>query len=259
MIPEGNSNTYTRNSADFKTALGISLIAHFILLCVILLQFFIFKRPYIDLSQAISIDVGTIAESNRLPPKSIVPAEEPPELPPKTEKAPEKTVKEKPSTHSDKPEEIDLKKSKNKQKNALKELKKLSAIEKIKEDVKKNALKQNLAELAKGKRHIITAGTPLSGLSKLEANAYLAALDKSIKLNWTLPQWLMNKPLKARALVKISPTGALLEKQIVDSSGNSSYDSQCLEAIDKALPFPKVPEKLSEKFRTEGIIVGFPE
>jgi TonB family protein len=259
LITEKDSEIILNNTNEFKKALGVSFIAHFALLCAFLIQFFVFKSSYIDLTQAINVNIGNVVESDRLPPKVVTPAEEAAELPQKTEKEFEKITKDKPIQNLPKPEEIDLKKSKKNQKNALKELKKISAIEKIKNDLKKNALKQNLVALARSNKHIIAAGAPLTGLAKLEANSYLVAIDKSIKLNWTLPQWLINKPLKARVHIRISPTGALLEKQIVDSSGNSGYDSQCLEAIDKALPFPKVPEKLIEKFRTEGVIVGFPE
>ena len=154
--------------------------------------------------------------------------------------------------------DISLNKSKIRQKEALNKLKKLSALEQIKQDLKKESAAKP-AKLAISKPRVIAAGTALTGLDKIDANAYLSQVDKSIKGAWSLPQWLLNKPLKAQVLVKFNTDGNIISTKIISSSGNSSYDDYCLQAVVKAAPFPKVPDKLSEKFSLDGVVVGFPE
>ena len=69
----------------------------------------------------------------------------------------------------------------------------------------------------------------------------------------------MNKPFKAQVHVKFDTTGKILSRVILRSSGEPAYDEQCLEAVDRAAPFPVVPEKFSEKFKVDGVVIGFPE
>ena len=155
-------------------------------------------------------------------------------------------------------EETNLAKVKSKQKLALEKIKKLSALEKIREQVTKEAASKATGK-AKAKSRTIAAGTALTGLDKIDASQYLLLLDYNIKQVWTLPQWLMNKNLQAQVLVKFTTSGQILSTQVVKSSGNATYDSYCMQAVTKASPFPKVPEKFSEKFSIDGLVIGFPE
>lgn len=208
-----------------------------------------FNEPSLDLSQAIQVDmVGlpdkttTPADLNKLPDKNT--------LPEKKETLPDKEIKK----EIVEPNSINLKKSKSKQKEAFEKLKKLSAIEKIKQEVKTEAVNKAIA-----KGRVVSAGTSLTGLDKLEANAYLQSLDQQVKKHWVLPQWLINKPLKARVHVRFDVSGKIISKVIMTSSGEPSYDDYCLQAVDQASPFPPVPEKFSEKFSVDGVVIGFPE
>jgi TonB family protein len=250
---------------DLKIGIGFSLALHVFIVGVFVIKFFFFSKPVIDLSQAISVSIGELAPDTKLPqkvlpaepeaaePEAAAPVEESsPDPKPKPEAMPKK--KEPPAV---KEKEISLSKAKQKQKDALSRLKKMSALDKIKQDLKTEATARPNAKPAKPR--IVAAGTALSGLDRLDANTYLAQVDQSIKNSWTLPQWLLNKPLKARVLVKISPAGGIISANIISSSGNASYDDYCLQAVNKAAPFPGVPDKLSEKFSVDGVVVGFPE
>ena len=106
---------------------------------------------------------------------------------------------------------------------------------------------------------MIAAGSQVSGLDKIEAASYIQQLDAGIKDAWTLPQWLVSKKLRAQVLVKFNVSGQIISTQITSSSGNSTYDNYCIQAVNKAAPFPKVPAKFAEKFSIDGIVVGFPE
>lgn len=245
-------------SDDLKLGIGFSLALHIFIVGVFVLKFFFFSKPVLDLSQAISVSIGEITPNSKLPEKAepMAPAAEPeaPSEPKaKLDELPKKTAPPAP-----KEKEISLSKAKQKQKDALARLKKLSAVDKIKQDLKNEAAARPVAKAA-AKPRIVAAGSALSGLDRLDANNYLAQLDQSIKNSWTLPQWLLKKPFKARLLVKINSSGGIISANVIAGSGNQSYDEYCLQAVNKAAPFPKVPDKLSEKFSVDGVVVGFPE
>lgn len=265
---------------DFKKSFGLSVAVHSLIFSLFFIKLVFFSEPMLDLSQAITVNVGDFKESNRLPPKVIeeappAPVAEEPTPEPQTEdptpKSEEKVSEKKPEPppvvkaketpkEKPKPNEVNLDKSKAKQKSALEKLKKLSALDKIKQDVQSEANKAKVANAIKNaKPRAVAAGSTLTGLDKLQASNYLQYVDKSIKQQWALPQWLMNKPLKARILVKFNAQGQIISTQVVSPSGNTSYDQYCINAIEKAAPFPQVPEKLTEKFSADGVVVGFPE
>ena len=247
---------------DLKMGIGFSLALHVFIVGVFVIKFFFFSKPVLDLSQAISVSIGELAPDSKLPQKVQPLAAEPEVVEPVEENAPEQKAKPEsmpkkvvPAVVKEK--EVSLSKAKQKQKDALARLKKMSAVEKIKQDLKSEA--SALPKSVPTKPRIVAAGTALSGLDRLDANTYLAQVDQSIKNSWTLPQWLLNKPLKARVLLKISQAGGVISLMVISSSGNTSYDDYCLQAVNKAAPFPGVPDKLSEKFSVDGVVVGFPE
>lgn len=254
---------------NFKSSVGLSLAVHSLILTVFLLKFLFFSEPLIDISQSIQVSLGDpkalLNENNKLPEKVQPVEEKTPEAPPVENKAKEKSVEKEVPAPPEKPkviekkqaaDEINLKKVKAQQKNALNKLKAMSAIDKIRQDVKK----ENLVKVKSGKvSHAIPAGSAMGGLDKLEALSYLQQVDQSIKQQWALPQWLINKPFKTRIVVKFNTLGKIISTQVISSSGNNSYDQYCLTAIEKAAPFPSVPEKFSQKFSVDGIVVGFPD
>ena len=250
---------------DFKRGFGISMFLHALVLAFFILKVTFFTEPLLDLSQAIRVDMVGMPDkmdANHLPPKIQEILKEKTVLPEK-EVEPEKVevkkekevVKEKPKVKEVKvdKEEIDLKKSKSKQKAAFDKLKKMDALEKIRQEVRNEAKAQPI------KGRVVSAGTALTGLDKIDANTYLQGLDQHVKQHWSLPQWLLNKPLKAQVLVKFDTAGKVLSRVIFRPSGEPAYDEQCLEAVDRANPFPAVPEKFSEKFKIDGVVIGFPE
>lgn len=254
---------------DFKKSFGLSLALHIAILSLFLVKFIFFSKPLIDLSQSINVSIGDFADHQKLPDKVESKQPEDSKLPPKTtEPAAEKPSIEKneviKTKESSKTDDLDLKKMKAKQKASLDKLKKTSALEKIKQDLKNDSIAKLKSQVKKSEKpvstsRIIAAGSALAGLDKLQANNYLEVIDQSIKQFWALPQWLISKPLKAQLLVKFNVQGQILSLKIISSSGNSSYDQYCIQAIEKAAPFPAVPEKLTEKFAIDGVVIGFPE
>ena len=242
---------------NFKKGIYFSFFVHVAIILFMVVKVSLFPSQEINFAEAIRVDMVGLPEkydSNSLPEK----IEEPKK--PEEKKLPEKVAEEKSKKVEEKkiPDTIKIDKAKNKQKEALDKLKKLSAIEKIKQDVKneENRKKEN-EKLIKGQ--VISKGTALTGLAKIQSNEYLSRLDQKIKTNWQLPQWLIGKPLKTKILLKIKPNGEIADRQIYQTSGNPTYDEYSLLAVDKSAPFPTVPEKFTEVFSEDGVIIGFPE
>lgn len=229
------------------------------------MKVFLFPEPLLDLSQAVRVDMVALPDPQALPekveeilkeptppPKEPVQEKpEPAEKPTPVEAKPEKKAAAKPEADA-----INIKKVKDKQKAALEKLKKQSAIDKIKEDLKKENEKKPTVVF---KGRVLSAGTVPTGLDKLQSENYLAQLDAHIKQHWTLPQWLIGKPFKARIHVKFDEQGKILFKKIVVSSGQPTYDEYCLKAIEDAEPFPAVPAKFAELYKVDGVQFAFPD
>jgi colicin import membrane protein len=223
----------------------------------------------IDYSAAIRVDMVAlpekISEQQQLPPKQedAKPETKPEPLPPKP--VHKEVVVEKPVKAPKKDvEAINLNKDKNKQKEALEKLKAMSAIEKMKEEVEKESKKvagvgNKKAAPVTVKGNILSPGTALTGLNRLQVDSYLSSLDQQIKQNWFLPEWLAKKPFRTQVRLKIDEKGRVLSREVVLSSGNSSYDDLALETIDKSAPFEPPPEKFVSIVAVNGLVIGFPE
>lgn len=238
----------SNSEENFKKNLGLSAVVHALIFSLFFLKLAFFNEPSLDLSQAIQVDM--VGLPDKPTPENTTALPEKNSLPEKKEPLPVKEVKK----EVVEPNVVNLNKAKSKQKAALEKLKKLSAIDKIKQEVKTEAVNKAII-----KGRVITAGTSLTGLDKLEANTYLLALDQQIKQQWVLPQWLIGKTLKTRVHVRFDASGKIISRVIMNSSGEPTYDDYCLQAVDKASPFPAVPEKFSEKFSVDGVVIGFPE
>ena len=243
---------------NFKNGLVISFGAHAVVILFMALKFIFFTPQIIDVSQAIRVDMVELpnkASENILPEKVQALLKSKPDVPtpPEPVSLPEPPAA--PKTEEKKSEPLNnLAKSKLKQKNALNKLKKISAIEKIKQDLKKETKSTTPI-----KGRILSAGTKIVGLDKLQSDEYLSQLDAQIKSHWNLPQWMIGKPFKATVWVRLDTAGTVISKKILSSSGNPTYDEYCLAAVDKASPFPRVPDKFSEVYKTDGVSFAFPE
>jgi len=250
--------------------------AHAILLVFLILKNVFFDMDTPDYQSAIRVDMVALPDKNPVqpaaeaPPPAAEPAKPAPEdvkaadekLPEKKPQIDEEAIK---LTEHKKTEELKKKKEEEKKrKEALDKIKKLSALESIKSSVESERIEKLVGQSESKakptyKGNVLNAGTELSGINKIQHENYVALLDRQIKENWTLPQWLVNKDLKAQALVKIDQNGIIIYNQIYKSSGNPNYDDIVKETIQKSGPFPKPPEKLSAILSERGVLIGFPE
>ncbi|MFP5518306.1 MAG: TonB family protein [Bdellovibrionia bacterium] len=253
----------------------VSFALHAFIVSVFTLKAVFFTETPIDFSSAIRVDI--VGLPDKLDPNTVLPPksdESKASTPPKSQ--PEESAANEPAPVTAKPaeakkelpkksekESINLEKTKAQQNAALNKLKALSALEKIKQDVQKEKSQTSgnsqTAENIVVKGNVINPGTSLTGLEKIQHESYLSDLDRHIKQNWSLPEWLAQQDLKAQVHVQIDKNGMLVAKKLLRSSGNSMYDDYAMETIEKSIPFPKPPEKFSAIMEVKGIIVGFPE
>ncbi|WP_413291966.1 TonB family protein [Bdellovibrio sp. HCB185ZH] len=251
-----------------------------------LVLFFIVKAAFftpesIDFTQAVRVDIVGLPDKldpANLSPKpeakeNAKPAEKKPEPTPVVEKPAEKKPEPKvetkpevklPTKTAKKDDGVNLEKVKSKQQDALEKLKAMAAIEKLKEEEAKKPAPaagtgKSTAGAAPIKGNQVSPGTALTGLSKLQHDTYGADLDRHIKQHWALPEWLAKRDLKAQARVYIDSRGNILDRKIIKSSGNPSYDEEVLATIDRSAPFPAPPEKFVSLVSVDGILIGFPE
>lgn len=260
-----------------------SLTAHVVLIMIMVVKVSFFSKPRLDLSEAIRVDMVGLPEKynpaqktttdlpekieKKAEPEPVIEEKKPePKVEAKPESKPEPKAEPKPEAKPEpkakpEPDTIKLEKAKQKQKAALEKLKKESAknaaLDKIRQQVHNEKIAAEVAKIQKGR--VISRGTALTGVDRLQSDNYTGQLDALVKAQWALPQWLIGKPLKTKVLVKIEPDGRVSDKKIVQSSGNPTYDDYCLQAVTKASPFPKVPEKFTEIYSEDGVIFGFPE
>ncbi|MBL7545768.1 MAG: cell envelope integrity protein TolA [Bdellovibrionaceae bacterium] len=265
---------------DENKGIVFSLTAHVVLVLFLILKNVFFESDAVDYQSAIRVDMIALPDKNpALPDIAPPPAntsetahnEPPRELPAKPE--PESLPEKKPiidetaiKLSENKKAEIEKQKKleEKKRKEALDRIKKMSALESIKSSVESERIEKLVGHAethAKPsyKGNVLSAGSELTGINKIQHENYVALLDRQIRENWTLPQWLANKDFKAQALLKVDANGQVIYNQIYKSSGNPNYDDTVLETIRKSGPFPKPPEKFSAILSERGVLIGFPE
>ena len=86
--------------------------------------------------------------------------------------------------------------------------------------------------------------------SDLEAirNEYYRTIWKKIGERWTIPENLVKdvQDMETVIVLVIERDGKVQKAWFEKRSGNSLYDQMALRAIKKAVPFPPIPQKLSE-------------
>lgn len=271
-----NLNQKSEDEKLFR-GLGISFAVHAFLFSFFILKTVFFTSESIDYSQAVRVDIvglpDKVAPATPPPPsaeepKATLPTKEP-DVEKTIEKPVEKVVEKKPEAlpipKQKEPDSISLEKTQSKQKNALDKLKAMAALEKIKAEAESERAKKaqgngkaNLGSV-KIKGNVLSPGTSLTGIAKLQHDTYVSDLDQHIKKNWSLPEWLAKRDLKAQAVVYIDSRGNILGRKIVKTSGNPNYDDEVLETIDRSAPFPAPPEKFVAVVSVDGILIGFPE
>jgi colicin import membrane protein len=257
ISPHLMSEIQTEN-AVFKKYVKVSVISHVCLFAALFIQAFVFTEVQIPYEKAVRVDfVG-------LPDK--LPEIEMPDAPANKKEAAKESAKEKPKEIAKKelvkkpkePDAIKLDKSKSKQKKALEKLKQMEALEQIQKDLDaENKKKAAAAAAKKFAGNVVSPGTSLTGVNKLQAETYIDDVHRHMIAHWALPEYLKNRSLKTYVLVKFDENGNVLEKSVTKSSGNPSFDEYVLNAIDQSSPVPPPPSKFARISSLQGFSFVF--
>jgi colicin import membrane protein len=251
---------------DLNLPLLYSAVGHLVVVLVFTVKAVFFPEAIEVYQPAIRVDIVDLPDklpSQPPPPVAEAPKPEPekaePAAPPEPPK-PEVNEPEPEVVLSPKKQDIKSKEdSKLTAAEAIKKLKKQAAIDRIKEEMKETERQELAQRVSQYKGNVLSPGTELTGVNKLQHENYLGDLDRHVKQFWSLPEWLARGNYSAQVRVFIDDHGLLLKAQLVKSSGNPSYDETVIETVKKAVPFPVPPEKFRAIVSVNGMVLGFPE
>lgn len=268
-----------RPQDDLINGFLVSMVAHLLIVFAFTIKVFFFPSDDSSLLTAQRIDIVALPDK-ALPTQMPKPAEpDQPEAtappPPSAPTPPPAAAKEpvvKAPQPKPTPDTVNLERAKAQQKAALNRLKSMEALEKIERDLEREraeAERKRLEAVAAATRaqagavrikgNQISPGTSLTGIDRLEHESYRNDLDRHIKKFWSLPEWLARKKFRAKVLVKIDDKGRLLQKRMIESSGDREFDDSVVATLDQAAPLPPPPEKFIAKVAVEGILIEFGE
>jgi TonB family protein len=90
-----------------------------------------------------------------------------------------------------------------------------------------------------------------------EFSAYVQNIPGVIRPFWKLPSYLLEKELRCRIKIFLSPEGKLLKLEMQESSGVAEFDARAEKAVRDAA-FPKPSQEVGNRLTNSGIILGFP-
>lgn len=125
----------------------------------------------------------------------------------------------------------------------------------------KNSTNKNLDSLIIEGNRLSKGGALVGDYSDAdnsELSSYVQALPELVRAHFKLPSYLLNEPLRCRIAVYLSPAGAVLKTDLIESSGNTEYDARAEKAIRDASPFPKPSATVAPRLGSSGIILRFP-
>ncbi len=238
-----------------------SVLLHVALVLFFTVNAYIFPAEDLNFDNAIRVDIVGLPEKlKHLPPPSLPnkevakPVNIPPPTPPKEVPAPTPTVPVAPVMPTVDKNALELERKKAQQK-AVDRLKALDAVSQIEESEMQEREKEATAVAG----NVESAGNALSGIRQNQISSYISQVKDHVNKNWNIPQWMADAHLKAEAIVLLDANGVVIQRRIVKTSGNSSFDDSILTAIDQSSPFPAPPKALVGVFKNKGFTLGFPE
>lgn len=233
----------------FMRHVGVSLALHITVVLVFTLKIFLFPDD-LNLEQpALKVNLVALPDKiQELPPlsKAELPQPAAPTVPKKAEHKKAEPV-EKAVVLNPKKE------NKKKEQAALNKLKQMSAIENLEKEAKAAAKPQTF------KGNQLANGDSPRGLDRLQHDSYVTDVTNHIHNYWAIPTWLAHKKLRTKVRVRLDEKGNIVGKEILQSSGNPTFDEAALTTLEKASPMPKPPERIQRVIAYQGIVVGFPE
>lgn len=231
----------------FSVYIWRSGIVHIVLFIALTIKTVFFPAEPLTLQEAIRVDIVDL-------PEKFLAIEDP--TPQHQIKDPLKELRD---TQPPMEKTFNPKVNKKMQSDALKRLDAFNRLEQeVKQDNQKELQKKTQKKSPSYKGNVLSGGSELKGIQRLEYDDYVMQIKKHINKNFILPEWISRQNLNCSIHIRIDDNGYVIEKAIVNSSHNSQYDELSLTAVIKASPFPKPSSKLAYFFSSSGIIIHFP-
>lgn len=241
---------------SLRKPLFYSALTHFIVFCFVILFPSLSLRDHrkviwVELPRGRSEAIDLKMKEAEQLPKSTIQEQKKALL--EKEKTKEK-IKDKTKMAAPKP------KTKAKEKKLTPEEKKIQdALAKIDTRLRNKPVEPEAAQL-KDKGEGFKYGTGTEALrvppSDPEYIGYQAKVRAKIMEEWILPPIYL-EGLKARIAVMMNDHGEVTATEWDEKSGNESFDSSCLRAVQRASPLPMPPERLKWEAYNEGFLVEF--
>lgn len=235
-------NLADRNPSDnLAKAIRVSFVIHLGVLAFLIIKSIVLPGPLNTKEYIPSLRVDLVSLPDQKTTEQITPA-----MPTASEEVKEPTKKEKIETKPTEKGDYSLNKKKSKKDRMKSALDRIKALEKIKE-----------GEQIKGNK--IAKGSSAKGeaTNSVETTYVDVVLDK-IRAEWELPQWLKDKNLSAKVLIKIDRRGMITHTQFIKSSGNEQFDAAVKRTLQASVPFPVPPTSILANMSQDGIMFGFP-
>jgi colicin import membrane protein len=228
----------------FKKYLKYSGIFHVAVFLFFMVQFYFAPDTEDDI---VAMKVDLVALPDKIDDKPLPQTAKP------EKKQEEKSVPEpvKPKA-APKEEAINLDKSKSKQKDALEKLKQLEALNKLEKEAKEESKPK-----PQFKGNVLSPGTELTGISKIQEQTYRGNLKRHVNSFWSLPQYLRDRGYQSLVNIKVDAQGNIIKAELVKSSGSQAFDEMVMAAVHKSSPVPAPPEKFVRISEIDGYLLSF--
>ncbi len=235
-------NLASRSRDPLVKAIKVSVGIHLGLLILLYLKSIVLPSSLNTKEYIPSLRVDLVALPDQKVTDQVTPA-----MPSAAEEPVKETTKEKATKVKPAVEKGDYSLHKKKKQDRLKSaLARIKSLEKIKE-----------GEQIKGNQ--VMKGSSAKGEAKnsVETTYFDVVLDK-IRNEWELPQWLKERNLSAKVLIKIDRRGMITQTHFVKSSGNEQFDAAVKRTLQASAPFPAPPLSILADVSQDGIVFGFP-
>jgi TonB family protein len=236
--------TTTVIEQPFKKYLKYSGILHVGIFLFFMVQFY-FAPDSEDDQPAMMVDLVALPDKINDKPVANIPK-------------PEKKQEEKSAPEIAKPkvqikeEAINLDKAKSKQKDALEKLKQMEALNKLEKESKEESKPK-----PQFKGNVLSPGTELTGISKIQEQTYRGNLKRHVNSFWSLPQYLRDRGYQTLVNIKVDAQGNIVKAEMTKSSGSQAYDEMVMAAVYKSSPVPAPPEKFVRISEIDGYQLSF--
>jgi TonB family protein len=104
--------------------------------------------------------------------------------------------------------------------------------------------------------NIQSEGNSTTGDVAKSADIYAGKVRAHLQRFWNVPEYMKAGTLRGTVIVRLSPDGRLLKKELGRKSGNAEYDEALLRMVEAADPFPPPPEELRRWIMEDGFECG---